>query len=95
MFTFKTNKPTGRYHSFYPNTYEIKLNKISVGLIDSEFPYKIKFRIIKKDINEDGNKNCEWKWITLTRKNDSIYSAKEFLKNNYYKIIENFIFPKE
>ena len=87
MFTFKTNKPTGRYKSFYKPTYEIKLKKKIVGAITSEVPHQIRLRIIKKDIMEDKNPNCSWKWITLKKEFNSVDEAKAFLKENYERIV--------
>jgi len=65
-FTFKTERPTGRYRSFYSSNHIIKLKKIPVGMIypsglDSP-PFSIHLQVIKKDLMEDGNKNCEWRW---------------------------------
>lgn len=85
-FTFKTEKSTGRYRSFYPDTVYIKHNKKVVGMFDEDF--NIRLMIEKKDINENGNPNCSWKWITLKKKSSSLDEAKSFLKENYSKIVE-------
>lgn len=90
MFTFKTEKSTGRYASFFPDHHYIKLKKKKVGSIDDKYPHKIRFRVKKKDINEDGNPNCEWKWITLKRESNSVSDAKQFLKDNFAEIIEKY-----
>ncbi len=89
-FAFKTDKPTGRYRSFESDNHLIKLNKVVVGSIDSEIPFKIRLMVIKKDILEDGNPNCNWKWITFKRKSESLEEAKEFLKTNYELITKNY-----
>ena len=83
MFTFKTEKATGSYASFFPHTHYIKLKKRVVGQIDDETPYKIRLKIKKEDINEDGNPNCDWRWITLKKESQSLDEAKQFLKDNY------------
>jgi len=96
MFTFKTEKSTGRYCSFYPDHHHIKLKKKQVGNIGGEFPHKIRLQVKKKDINENGNPNCEWKWITLKRESNSVEDAKQFLKDNFAEIIEKFeLYPLE
>jgi len=91
-FTFKTIKPTGRWKSFEHNINEIKIKGKVVGVIRDEKPYKIRLQVIKKDIMEDNNANCEWKWITLKKESESLQEAKDFLNkyvseiNNKYKI---------
>jgi hypothetical protein len=94
-FTFKTEKPTGRYRSFDSNTNYIKLNKIEIGTISDEAPFIIRLRIIKTDIMENGNKNCPWKWIRLKKESASLKEAKEFLKNNVTGIITKYKFPED
>jgi len=81
-FTFKTTKPTGAYRAFYPSTHHIKLNKVDVGRIDDKKPYAIRFQVIKDDINEDGNPNCVWKWVTLGKKSETLDEAKKWLVDN-------------
>ena len=90
MFTFKTQKSTGRYSSFYPNHHYIKLKKKKVGSIDDTYPHRIRLRVKKKDINEDGKPNCEWKWITLKRESNLVADAKQFVKDNFAIIIEKY-----
>lgn len=89
-FTFKTNKPTGPYRSFYSSYHQIKLRGKSVGSIDDKPPYKIRFQVYKKDINEDGNPNCLWKWVRLKHESASLVEAKEFVKNNSEAILNQF-----
>ena len=87
-FTFKTKKPKGRWRSFDPDEHYIKLKKQIVGSIDDARPHKIRLKVVKKDINEDKNPNCTWKWITLTLDFDRIADAKKFLNDNIEKITE-------
>lgn len=89
-FTFKTEKETGRYRSFYPDQHFIKLNRKVVGSIDDEFPYAIRLIVVKKDINEDGNPNCEWRWVRLQKESSSLLEAKEFLNNNIDEILKKY-----
>lgn len=82
-FTFKTEKSTGRYASFYSDHYHIKLNKVEVGYFSPDEPFKIHLQVVKKDIMEDGNKNCPWKWITLKKESETLDEAKKFLNDNF------------
>jgi hypothetical protein len=50
----------------------------------------VRFTINKKDINEDGNPNCSWRWVQLKSKFNNEESAREFLKENKDKIFGNF-----
>jgi len=87
-FTFKTEKSTGNYSAFFPNQNIIKLNKKQVGEICDKIPYKIRFTVYKKNILEDRNPNCEWKWITLKKESKTLNEAKQFIKENN-DIIQN------
>jgi hypothetical protein len=90
MFTFKTDQPTGKWKSFEKPYHNIKIKRKKVGSIDAEFPHKINLMVIKKDIMEDGNQNCEWKWVTLKREFDILDEAKLFLRQNYDSITKQF-----
>jgi hypothetical protein len=68
----KGGRNTGLYAIGTPyNSTEIKINKKIVGQIlppswDSKHnDWRVMLMIIKKDILEDGNKNCVWKNITF------------------------------
>ena len=82
MFTFKTTKPTGRHASFQNSDHVIKIKKKLVGLI-ADKTWDIRLMAIKSDINEDGNANCDWKWIRIKYKASSLQDAKDYLKNNF------------
>lgn len=88
-FTFKTNKSTGKYRSFYPDIIDINLKRKKVGYFYDREPYKINLMVVKDVINEDGNPNCAWKWITLKHQSNSINDCKKFLNDNFDGIIEN------
>lgn len=85
-FTFKTDKPTGRYRSFEKNYHHIKYNKVEVGYIDDIEPYRIRLQAMKteEELEEKGDdvSNRNWKWIVLARKNNSVKEAKEWLNEN-------------
>ena len=73
----------------------IKMNKKIVGSITvkkrwTNAPYIVMFMIVKSDINEDGNPNCEWKWITLKKEYATIQDAKQRLNENIDKITRSF-----
>jgi hypothetical protein len=91
MFTFKTDKPTGRYRSFDSDSHYIKLKKKMVGIITSKPPHKIRLMVIKDGINiKDNNPNSTWKWITLKAEFNTVDEAKEFLKRNFNGINQKF-----
>ena len=89
-FTFKTEKPTGRYRAFDNPRHLIKLNNKECGTIQHDAPHQIKLCVIKKDINEDGNPNCSWRWIRLKGEFGSVEEAKLFLIENTGKVLERY-----
>lgn len=89
-FTFKTDRATGRYRSFYPDTHHIKLKRKKVGTIDDSPPYKISFTVYKDDEENDKNPNCKFKHITLVKKSESLIEAKEFLNKNIDILLEKY-----
>lgn len=89
-FTFKTERSTGRYGSFYPDSHYIKLKKQAVGSITDGVPFKIRLQVTKVDINEDGNPNCSWKWITLKKESQTLQEAKDFLNQNIELILKKY-----
>ena len=94
-FTFKTEKETGRYASFYTPTVEIKLNKIIVGAIDWVFPHKINLMIMKDENHTDIHPNCPWMWIKLKKEFNSVDEAKEFIRTNNDLLQKQFNLIKE
>jgi hypothetical protein len=90
-FTFKKSKtPKGLASIGHITTSYIKLNGFEVGCILEKAPFKIRLMVIKKDIMEDGNPNCYWKWITLKKESKTLIEVKEFLNNNIDKILEKY-----
>ena len=94
-FTFKTDKPTGKWKSFDHSYHNIKLNGVNVGSIDDTEPFTIRFMVDKADINEDGNPNCPWKWISLKHKSSSLQEAKEFVNKGYDIILARYKIHRE
>jgi hypothetical protein len=89
-FTFKISKTTGSYSSFYPTYHYIKLNKKECGNIVESEPYSIRLMVYKDDIMEDGNGNCEGKWITLKKEFKTLQESKDFLNENAEEICNKF-----
>ena len=89
-FTFKTEKSTGRYGSFYPDLHYIKIKGKQCGSINDKVPYGIRFMVVKKDINEDGNPNCEWKWIQIKKESKTLQEVKDFLNTIFPVILDKY-----
>ena len=85
MFTFKTNKPTGRYRSFEVDEIEIKIKRKVVGYIrvlsqhSMAGPFQIRLAIKKEKTKENP---APFKYITLNRKFATVPELKEFLNTN-------------
>ena len=78
-FTFKTEKSTGRYRSFYPDNYYVRLNKEDVGLITDDKPHKVKLKVV------DGDK---FRWIVFKREFDTVSEARDWIRDNCDSILE-------
>lgn len=74
--TFKTEKSTGRYRSFFPDTHYIKLDKKECGQITDTAPHSIMLSIQKECTKEDP---APFKNVYLKKKFDSVQAAKDFL----------------
>lgn len=88
-FTFKTTKPTGRYKSFSNPYHEILLEGEVIGLIDYE-TNKLILKVKKQVLEEDGNPNCTWKWIKLSKTSNSLQEAKDFANEVFKLILEKY-----
>lgn len=88
-FTFTTEHPTGAYRSFYSSSHHIKLKKKKCGLISGK-TLEISLMVVKTDINEDGNPNCTWKWITLAKNSNTLQEAKDWLNDNIASILAKY-----
>lgn len=87
-FTFKTEKPTGKWRSFDTPTHYIKLNGKQVGTISHSPAHIISLSVVKSDINEDGNPNCVFKNIRLKESHSTLEDAKKYLNDNFNDIIK-------
>jgi len=89
-FTFKTIKPVGRYSAFDIDEIQIKLNKKEVGEISPEKPFEIRLAVEKTETVTDNNPNCEWKWISLKKKSETLEEAKIFLNEHIESIMNKY-----
>ncbi len=91
-FTFKTEKATGMYRSFYPDLHEIKYKRKACGQIleDKLKGYKVRLMIIKQDILEDGNPNCKWKWIQFKPRFKTLQDAKDWVNKGFDVIMKTY-----
>lgn len=88
-FTLKKINPTGKYKSFYEPDILIKYNRKECGTVyKKDNLYKIRLMVYKKDITEDGNPNCKWKWIALKGDFNDLDSVKDFLNKNSKAILD-------
>lgn len=88
-FTSKTIQPTGKWKSFQKPYHIIKYNGKEVGEIENDH-FKIGLMVKKKDLNEDKNPNCEWKWIRFRGKFNSVKDAILFLNDNDWLVFEKY-----
>lgn len=92
-FTFKTEKPVGKWRAFDTNTHHIKLDGMRVGSISDKEPFKISFMVEKNGTTiTDNNPNCKWKIITLAKQNETLESAKKFIIDNTEKLLATYRF---
>lgn len=101
QFTFKKNIPTGYYAHFETEYHDIKLEGDIVGCItecksygtkkrSDDGKFAIGLKVWKKDIYEDGNPNCAWKWIYLKYRANSGEEARDFIRKYNDKLQELF-----
>lgn len=95
--TFKTEKPKGKWAWLDNPTTYIKVDKQNIGNFDTDENDKItiRLRIIKDDINSDGNPNCTWKWIQLKKVSDTLEEAKQFVIDHIKVISEKYNLHKK
>lgn len=90
-FSIREIKPTGKWKSFSESEYQVKLDKQIVGELVYKKSFKVRLMVIKKDINEDGNPNCIWRWAILkTSELKTKEEVKSWLNENATAIIAHF-----
>lgn len=73
---------------------DIKINGKRCGLIvhpswnSKNNDIRIILMVVKNKVDEDGNKNCPWKWATLKYVPTSDDDARELLKKNVDMLVE-------
>jgi len=86
-FTFKTEKPTGKWKSFEPDHHLIKLKRKECGNITDAAPHVIRFSIKREPSKTHP---APFHYVTLKKKFDSLDGAKSFLVENTDKIVNQF-----
>ena len=86
MFTFKRNKPTGRYASFSNIMTEVKIKGNQCGTINEGGGFNNWSATLAV---KDEKAKSGWRWATLKRKFESEQEARDFLKDNYTKLVES------
>ncbi len=87
----KDKSPTGLASIGWRPGYDILYKRGKIGDLQETVKYsdlyKIRFTVIKEDINEDGNPNCSWTWKTYT-KGLTMDEVKKYLENNIKAILK-------
>jgi hypothetical protein len=85
MFTFKRNNPTGRYKSFNNIFTDVKIKGKQCGVINEGDGFNNwSVRLIVKDEKQ----HCGWRWAKLKKRFASEQEARDFLKENYEKLVD-------
>lgn len=72
-------------------TIYLKIKKKEFGSLKGSFDkWKISIQIVKTDIMEDGNPNCEWKWITFAKIFTSDDEGKKWIQDNIEYIMKKY-----
>lgn len=78
-FTFKTNRATGQYASFYGDTHDIKIKRKVCGeIVDRDWRVRL---MVKKEPTEQDP--APFFWITFKYKGSSLNDVKEFLNEHF------------
>lgn len=97
-FTFKKQtRATGLAGIGYSKeSIDIKLNGKICGTISApnwttkDNNYSISLMVLKDQLEEDNNPNCNWKWVIFKFKSESEQECREFLKSNYEIIVKKY-----
>lgn len=90
--TFKKQEAAGRYKSFFgPASHNIKIDGLSVGLIEAAAEqFQVRLKVKKDNILADQNPNCEWWWVTMKLRHTTVQSAKDWFTRNYALLAEKY-----
>ena len=94
-FTFKINRPTGRYSSFDPSHMDIKYNGYVVGAVyepqlipGGDRNWRVRFKVIPTVSDTYSPK--DWEWITIKYAPSSFEEAKQWLLKNQEAIFQKY-----
>jgi hypothetical protein len=78
---------------------DIKVKKKVIGQIISPSRFgadywRIGFQIIKRDIMEDGNPNCAWRWLFVWNNATDEASARQWVIDNFDRISAAYAFKE-
>jgi hypothetical protein len=93
MFKIKIVKPPGKWRAFEKTYYHILYLKKEVGEVyisEKDGKFVIHLSVLKKDINEDGNPNCAWRWIWLNKRSDTLEEVTDFLNSAKEEILRRY-----
>lgn len=93
-FTFKTEKPTGKWRSFSPTSYYVKYGNDIIGNIYEE-PWRVAIMVMKSNGVEGSNPNCPWMWLRFKDRFESLQAAKDWLNEHFKEITDKYKFPTE
>lgn len=89
----KIFKFTKRSYEWGLDGVNIKLGKKFVGSISYNRKlgcFKVVFSVLKKELMEDGNPNCDWRNVRLTAKFSTLEAAKTWVLANQKTIQEKY-----
>lgn len=85
-FTFKRNVPTGPYRSFFKKNTYIRLKGLIVGSIQEGDGFYDWY--VRLSIKDETNENAGRRWIQLKKRFSNEAEARQFLNDNFEKILE-------
>ena len=95
-FSIRTKKPTGKWGWTQHSTISIIYNKKKVGALyllteagTNIHKFQISLVVLKKDIMEDNNPNCVWRWVRLKGRYETEAEACQFLNDNKEQLFES------
>jgi len=101
--TFKKHpEMTGRAGIGYPyQNVDVKIKKKKFGEISAptwqteDNRWSISVMVVKKQIDEDGNTNCPWKWIHFKQRFVKEEHAREWIQEYIDEIIKKYVLQFE
>ena len=81
------------YKEFIGDTHHIKFHTKRCGVfhkLDNGL-WEVQLMVMKENLHEDGNPNCNWRWVNLKQKHDSLQDAKLWLNSNIEQVISQYV----